>query len=430
MPKIYFHVDVNSAFLSWSALKALQGGSTVDLRTIPAVVGGDEAKRHGVVLAKSTPAKKFGIQTGESLFAARVKCPGLTVVPPDFDFYVKNSKALIQILNDYTPDVEQYSIDEAFLDMTGTEALFGPPLTAAHTIRRRVRRELGFTVNIGISCNKLLAKMAGDFEKPDKVHTLFPDELEAKLWPLPTQELFMLGAATARKLRRFGIDTIGALANADPVFLTKALGKQGQMLWQYANGRGEAFLQAQPAANKGYGNAVTTSRDVTDRAYACQVLLSLCETVGMRLRRDGQAGSCVTIQLRTSEFETWSHQMRLASATNVTGELYQAACSLLDQAWDRKTPLRQLGVSVTQLADGTLRQYSLFDAADYARQEKLDTAVDALREKFGEGALFRAALLHSDERMAGGLHKKRRTGITKPIEDEAARIRKKYGNDD
>ena len=155
-------------FLSWSALKALQGGSTVDLRTIPAVVGGDEAKRHGVVLAKSTPAKKFGIQTGESLFAARVKCPGLTVVSPDFDFYVKNSKALIQILNDYTPDVEQYSIDEAFLDMTGTEALFGPPLTAAHTIRRRVRRELGFTVNVGIAPNRLLAKMASDFEKPDR----------------------------------------------------------------------------------------------------------------------------------------------------------------------------------------------------------------------------------------------------------------------
>ena len=197
-----------------------------------------------------------------------------------------------------------------------------------------------------------------------------------------------------------------------------------------AHGFGILQFNAVVATNKGYGNAVTTSRDVTDRAYACQVLLSLCETVGMRLRRDGQAGSCVTIQLRTSEFETWSHQMRLASATNVTGELYQAACALLDQAWDRKTPLRQLGVSVTQLADGTLRQYSLFDAADYARQEKLDTAVDALREKFGEGALFRAALLHSDERMAGGLHKKRRTGITKPIEDEAARIRKKYGNKD
>ena len=285
-------------------------------------------------------------------------------------------------------------------------------------------------MNVGISCNKLLAKMAGDFEKPDKVHTLFPAELEEKLWPLPTRELFMLGAATERKLHRFGIDTIGALANADPIFLTKVLGKQGQTLWQYANGRGDAFLQAQPAANKGYGNAVTTSRDVTDRAYACQVLLSLCETVGMRLRRDGQAGRCVAVQLRTSQFETWSHQVLLGAASNVTGELYQAACELFDQMWDGKMPLRQIGVQVTRLADGRQRQCSLFDAADYARQEKLDTAVDALREKFGEGALFRAALLHSEERMAGGLHKKRRTGITKPVEDETARIREKYGKKD
>lgn len=195
-------------------------------------------------------------------------------------------------------------------------------------------------------------------------------------------------------------------------------------------GAGEAFLQAQPAANKGYGNAVTTSRDVTDRAYACQVLLSLCETVGMRLRRDGQAGSCVTIQLRTSEFETWSHQMRLASATNVTGELYQAASSLLDQAWDRKTPLRQLGVSVTQLADGRSGSTASSTPPTMPGRKSLTRPSTHWREKFGEGALFRAALLHSDERMAGGLHKKRRTGITKPIEDEAARIRKKYGNND
>ena len=429
--RVIFHIDVNSAFLSWTAAyRCLVLGEKTDLREIPSVIAGHQNIRTSIVLAKSIPAKKRGVKTGEPLGMALDKCPDLVVAEPDYDLYVSASQKMIALLREVSPVVEQYSIDEAWVDMTGTERLYGPPVLAANWLKDRIRRELGFTVNIGISCNKLLAKMAGDFEKPDKVHTLFPDELEAKLWPLPTQELFMLGAATARKLRRFGIDTIGALANADPVFLTKALGKQGQMLWQYANGRGEAFLQAQPAANKGYGNAVTTSRDVTDRAYACQVLLSLCETVGMRLRRDGQAGSCVTIQLRTSEFETWSHQMRLASATNVTGELYQAASSLLDQAWDRKTPLRQLGVSVTQLADGTLRQYSLFDAADYARQEKLDTAVDALREKFGEGALFRAALLHSDERMAGGLHKKRRTGITKPIEDEAARIRKKYGNND
>ena len=429
--RVIFHIDVNSAFLSWTAAyRCMVCGEKTDLRELPAVIANRKNSRTSIVLAKSIPAKKFGVKTGEPLGMARDKCPNLVVAEPDYDLYVAASQRMIALLREVSPVVEQYSIDEAWVDMTGTERLYGAPVLAANWLKERIHRELGFTVNVGISCNKLLAKMAGDFEKPDKVHTLFPAELEEKLWPLPTRELFMLGAATERKLHRFGIDTIGALANADPIFLTKVLGKQGQTLWQYANGRGDAFLQAQPAANKGYGNAVTTSRDVTDRAYACQVLLSLCETVGMRLRRDGQAGRCVAVQLRTSQFETWSHQMLLGAASNVTGELYQAACELFDQMWDGKTPLRQIGVQVTRLADGKQRQCSLFDAADYARQEKLDTAVDALREKFGEGALFRAALLHSEERMAGGLHKKRRTGITKPVEDETARIREKYGKKD
>ena len=429
--RVIFHIDVNSAFLSWTAAyRCMACGEKTDLRELPAVIANRKNSRTSIVLAKSIPAKKFGVKTGEPLGMARDKCPNLVVAEPDYDLYVAASQRMIALLREVSPVVEQYSIDEAWVDMTGTERLYGAPVLAANWLKERIHRELGFTVNVGISCNKLLAKMAGDFEKPDKVHTLFPAELEEKLWPLPTRELFMLGAATERKLHRFGIDTIGALANADPIFLTKVLGKQGQTLWQYANGRGDAFLQAQPAANKGYGNAVTTSRDVTDRAYACQVLLSLCETVGMRLRRDGQAGRCVAVQLRTSQFETWSHQMLLGAASNVTGELYQAACELFDQMWDGKMPLRQIGVQVTRLADGRQRQCSLFDAADYARQEKLDTAVDALREKFGEGALFRAALLHSEERMAGGLHKKRRTGITKPVEDETARIREKYGKKD
>ena len=202
MEKVYFHVDVNSAFLSWSALKLLRDGQTLDLRTVPSAVGGDEEKRHGVVLAKSGPAKKYGVHTGESLFAARRKCPELIVTPPDFDWYVQNSKALIAILQQYTPDVEQYSIDEAFLDMTGTEALFGPPLTVAHTLRNRVREELGFTVNIGVAPNRLLAKMASDFEKPDKVHTLFPDEVPAKMWPLPVGNLFGVGPSAVRRDRK------------------------------------------------------------------------------------------------------------------------------------------------------------------------------------------------------------------------------------
>ena len=215
MSRIFFHVDVNSAFLSWSAIKHLRDGEDVDLRTIPAVVGGDEAQRHGVVLAKSGPAKKYGIKTGESLFAARTKYPGIKVVPPDFDFYVQKSKAMIAILQDYTPDVEQYSIDEAFLDMTGTEQLFGPPLTVAHAIRQRIYRELGFTVNVGVAPNRLLAKMASDFEKPDKVHTLFPEEVPAKMWPLPVGDLFGVGPSAARRLNAWGVYTIGELAAMD-----------------------------------------------------------------------------------------------------------------------------------------------------------------------------------------------------------------------
>ncbi len=318
MPKIYFHVDVNSAFLSWSALKALQGGSTVDLRTIPAVVGGDEAKRHGVVLAKSTPAKKFGIQTGESLFAARVKCPGLTVVPPDFDFYVKNSKALIQILNDYTPDVEQYSIDEAFLDMTGTEALFGPPLTAAHTIRRRVCRELGFTVNVGIAPNRLLAKMASDFEKPDRVHTLYKYEVETKMWPLPVGDLFGVGPSAAKRLNSCGIYTIGDLARLERDTAVKLFGTRGDTLWNYANGR-----EADPADQAArQGQQLRQQRDDAQgpgpprgRRRHDAGTLRFRRAASARRRQDARV---VTVQLVDNAFRRTSHQTTLPNPTNST----------------------------------------------------------------------------------------------------------------
>ena len=364
MPKIYFHVDVNSAFLSWSALKALQGGSTVDLRTIPAVVGGDEAKRHGVVLAKSTPAKKFGIQTGESLFAARVKCPGLTVVPPDFDFYVKNSKALIQILNDYTPDVEQYSIDEAFLDMTGTEALFGPPLTAAHTIRRRVRRELGFTVNVGIAPNRLLAKMASDFEKPDRVHTLYKYEVETKMWPLPVGDLFGVGPSAAKRLNSCGIYTIGDLARLERDTAVKLFGSRGDTLWNYANGR-EA-------------DSVTKQR-TRDNSY-------------------GKTARVVTVQLVDNAFRRTSHQTTLSNPTNSTDRLYHVAIELMRQMWPQR-PVRLVGVSAEKTGEDNFEQMDLFtDAARIDKQEKLDRAADALRKKFGGAAVTRATLLSPDTR--------------------------------
>ena len=398
MAKIYFHVDVNSAFLSWSALKHLQDGDVQDLRTIPAVVGGDEAKRHGVVLAKSGPAKKYGIQTGESLFAARAKCPGLTIVPPDFDFYVQNSKALIKILGDYTPDVEQYSIDEAFLDMTGTEALFGPPLTVAHTIRRRVKRELGFTVNVCIAPNRLLAKMASDFEKPDRVHTLYKYEIETKMWPLPVGDLFGVGPSAAKKLNSFGICTIGDFARLDRETATRMFGSRGETLWNYANGRETDPVTKQGSRDNSYGNSVTMPQDLPRPEDADATMLALCDSVGRRLRADGKTARVVTVQLVDNAFRRTSHQTTLPNPTNSTDRLYHVAAELMRQMWPAR-PVRLVGVSAEKTGEDNFEQMDFFtDAARTDKQEKLDRAADALRRKFGGAAVTRATLLTTSSR--------------------------------
>lgn len=398
MAKIYFHVDVNSAFLSWSALKHLQDGDVQDLRTIPAVVGGDEAKRHGVVLAKSGPAKKYGIQTGESLFAARAKCPGLTIVPPDFDFYVQNSKALIKILGDYTPDVEQYSIDEAFLDMTGTEALFGPPLTVAHTIRRRVKRELGFTVNVGVAPNRLLAKMASDFEKPDRVHTLYKYEIETKMWPLPVGDLFGVGPSAAKKLNSFGICTIGDFARLDRETATRMFGSRGETLWNYANGRETDPVTKQGSRDNSYGNSVTMPQDLPRPEDADATMLALCDSVGRRLRADGKTARVVTVQLVDNAFRRTSHQTTLPNPTNSTDRLYRVAAELMRQMWPAR-PVRLVGVSAEKTGEDNFEQMDFFtDAARTDKQEKLDRAADALRRKFGGAAVTRATLLTTSSR--------------------------------
>ena len=216
MERIIFHIDVNSAFLSWEAAYRIRElGETEDLRQIASVVGGSEESRHGIVLAKSELAKRCGVTTGEPLVDARRKCPGLVTVPSNFPIYVKYSNAMMKILEDYSPDIEQYSIDESFVDMTGMQNLFGPPIEVAHKIKDRIYNELGFTVNIGISTNKLLAKMASDFKKPNLVHTLFPEEVPTKMWPLPVSDLFFVGRQTTKRLHALGIFTIGDLAKTD-----------------------------------------------------------------------------------------------------------------------------------------------------------------------------------------------------------------------
>lgn len=421
--RIIFHVDANSAFLSWSAAhRVLVLHEETDLRDIPSVVAGDKESRRGIILAKSTPAKKYGISTGEPLFKALEKCPELVVIPPDYELYVQASRGFVRMLQQFSPIVEQYSIDEAWVDMTGTERLWGSPRLAAEHMRRRINEELGFTVNIGISSNKLLAKMAGDFEKPNKVHTLFPEEIETKFWPLPVRDLFLVGAATEQKLKMMGIYTIGDLAQADLRLLKKRLGKHGETIWHYANGRNADAVTPEPAENKGYGNSTTTASDVTSREEAAQVFLSLCETVAARMRRDGKCGSCISIHIRTNEFQHMSHQMMLSGATNITTEIFSAACRLFDEAWDGVTPLRQLGVQVTRLSREPYQQYDLFSGMtpqQFEKKLKLDETVDALRDKFGEDILRRGKFAQMPgEHMAGGLDKARRTGITKPIPKE------------
>ena len=420
---VIFHVDANSAFLSWSAayrVKVL--GETLDLRDVPSVVAGEKEMRHGVILARSTPAKKYGVQTGEPLFQALQKCPDLIVIPPDYPMYVEASRHFVEMLRQFSPAVEQYSIDEAWVDMTGTERLWGSPLLAAEKMRRRIKEELGFTVNIGISTNKLLAKMAGDFEKPDKIHTLFPEELEQKFWPLPVRDLFLVGPATEKKLKLMGIYTIGDLAKADVQLLRRRMGKHGETIWHFANGRNADAVLPQPQENKGYGNSITTATDVQTAEQAYQVLLGLCETVGARMRKDGKCGSCLCVHIRTSEFEQYSHQRKLHGATNITEEIFRTACSIFDEAWDGVTSLRQLGVQMTQLSSEPYQQYDLFSNVSpqqYEKKMRLDETVDALRDRFGEDVIRRAKFAQNPEgHMAGGLDKARRTGVTKPIPDE------------
>lgn len=395
MKQIVFHVDVNSAFLSWEAAERLKlDADAADLRAIPAAVGGDMAKRHGVILAKSVPAKKYGVRTGESIVEAKRKCPNLMIVPPNHALYSQRSKALMDILKEYSPQVEQFSVDEAFLDMTGMEALFGEPVKAAYKIKDRIREELGFTVNIGISTNKLLAKMASDFEKPDKVHTLFPEEIEEKMWPMPVGDLYLVGQATEKKLAQLGIRTIGDLARMDVKVLRTHLKKHGEIVWEFANGRDVSVVETEPAENKGYGNSTTIAFDVTDRDTAVQVLLSLSETVAARLRKHGKKAELISVSIKDNNLHTVSHQEVLEVPSDITYEIYMAACRLFDELWDG-SPIRLLGIRAEKVGETAARQLNIFDRTDYEKLERLDAALDAIRMRHGKDSVMRASFLNS-----------------------------------
>lgn len=415
MEPIIFHIDVNSAYLSWSALSLLEKGANTDLRKIPAIIGGDMEKRHGVVLAKSIPAKKYGVTTGEPIVNALRKCPTLTIQPPDHHLYHTRSEELMQLLRDVCPDIEQVSVDECFMDYTPIQNLYDSPVTAAHSIREQIWERFGYTVNIGVSDVKMLAKMASDFSKPDKVHTLFSWEIREKMWPLSVASLFMCGKSSVQTLNKLGIRTIGDLAQTDRQILSAHLKSHGVMLWEYANGIDPSKVVPVPEEAKGIGNSITLSKDVTERRQAVRTLLSLSESVGGRLRAAGQLAGMVSVEIKYSSFRSVSHQTSLFSHTDSTQLIYEISCRLFDELWDG-SPIRLLGIRTSRLAGaGEPSQLSLFDleirqpqkppgcpessgpgmSAPSSRQklEALDKTLDQIRQKYGKDAVVRGSLL-------------------------------------
>lgn len=394
MKKQILHVDVNNAFLSWTAVEMLKNGSETDIREIPAIIGGDETKRSGIVLAKSMKAKECGIKTADTIYQARIKCPNIKIFSSNFKVYKKYSNELYKLLLEYTDKIERFSIDECFLDMT--EYLMKDTLlNKAKEISRRVKEELGFTVNIGVAHNKLLAKMASDFAKPDKIHTLFEDEISKKMWPLPISDLFMLGKKSVPKLYNMQIRTIGELAKADVTTLSKKFGKHGRQMWEYANGIDNSEVQYKEEKPKCIGNSITLSENITEIEKLQEILLALAEQVSYRLRKHDLLANTVRVQLRTKDFQDTSHQSKLAVASSTTREIYQKAKELLAQMFHRHMSIRLIGLSVDNLIEKNNIQMSLFNQNLNEKQEKLDKVVDELKNKYGYNSVTRAGKMNT-----------------------------------
>ena len=389
MQKQILHVDVNNAFLSWTAVDMLKNGSEIDIRQIPAIIGGDESKRSGIVLAKSMKAKECGVKTADTIYQAKIKCPGLKIYPSNYSMYKNYSNQLYNLLLEYTDKIERFSIDECFLDMTNY-LMKDSLINKAKEINRRVKKELGFTVNIGVAHNKLLAKMASDFTKPDRIHTLYEEEIPKKMWPLPISELFMLGRKTVPKLYNMQIKTIGDLAKADKKILAKKFGKHGIQMWEYANGIDDSEVKYLPEKPKCIGNSVTLPENISEIEKLEKIVLTISEQVAYRLRKEKLLARTVSVELRTKDFEDTSHQGKLNDVTDTTKEIYEKAKELLDEMYKKGTQIRLVGVRVDNLVEQKERQISLFSDKENEKQEKLDKVIDELKNKYGYNSVTRA----------------------------------------
>ena len=415
--RLIFHVDVNSAFLSWEAARRVKEG-LLDLREIPSCIGGDPKSRRGIVVAKSIPAKKYGVTTGEPVALALRKCPDLVCVPGDIALFDRCSRAFKKICASFAPVMESFSIEEVFRDMSGTHLIYPDPVAVAHEIKDKIRDELGFTVNVGIGTNKLLAKMASDFEKPDKVHTLFPSEIPEKMWPLPVRDLLFLGKASEQKLLRAGIKTIGDMAKSDEAEIRQLLGdKNGRQLYRYANGIDDSPVRSEREEAKGYSAETTVEEDIVTYERALSLLLAQCDVVAARMRRDGKKCSCVAVTYRTLDFKTRSHQKNFEDPTDVTEEIFAQVKKLLYECW-KCEPLRLIGVALTDLTSDEFRQMSLFEnTEDREKQKKVDETIDDIRRRFGNGMIVRGSTIST----AGKVARKARAQLDRDVEGKQER---------
>lgn len=392
--RIVFHIDVNNAFLSWTAVLLLKNGYKQDIRKIPSIIGGDETKRHGIVLAKSPVAKKYGIVTAETLYQARKKCPTIQIFPANYEWYYQKSNELYNYLSNFTPIIERYSIDECFLDMTGTNYLYKNYIALAHKIKNDIKTKFGYTVNVGIGNNKLCAKMASDFEKPDKVHTLFKDEIASKLWPLPVGDLFMCGKRTKDQLNKMHIYTIKDLANTNEKILEKNFKSQGHYLKEAALGIDNSRVEKRNSKNASISISETLPYDFTDEEKIKNVLFRQTEEVARQLRKQKLFTNTIAIIFKNNLFISYSAQVKLDNATNNTKKIYETVISILEKSY-KKDPLRLLGVRLSGLSTSKDTQISLFEDSEKDSKEDdqlIQQTMDLINEKFGKAILTPASL--------------------------------------
>ena len=394
MEKIIMHIDVNNAFLSWTAILMLKEGSKVDIRKTLAVIGYEESKRHGIVLAKSTPIKKFGVKTAEPIFLARKKCPSLKVYRPNYKWYKEMSFKLFDLISKYTPDIEKMSIDECFIDYGPIKHLYGDEIKFAYKLKDEIKNTLGFTVNVGVANSKLCAKMASDFTKPDKVHTLFESEIDKKMKVLPVEDLFFVGKKTALKLRELNINTIGDLSVQKEEFLYPYFKNQSSKLIKWANGIDNSKVESTKIMTKGISNSTTLPYNLIYKEDVYNILEFISDNLTMQLRKEKRYAYVVRVQLKNSFFKNYTHQIKLKNATNSTTVVFETAKKLVDEMW-KDEPIRLVGLGVDDLTYEPVYQTSIFDEVnviDDSKNKKLEETVDKIKNKYGFNVIDKASM--------------------------------------